>query len=577
MTMVKKTLLMILLTMAGLFPANPLRAQWYDSFEEGLAPWHGHKEHFVLEDGRLCSKGPEKKSVLCLSRALRNADGDTAFYAGLMRGDSVLCHEWGVSLRFVPSTTNRLRIYLFCTDSLLGDSAHALYLQLGQKGSENRWQLFRNTPDTNFMLWQGRQVYSRQGQMEFNLRTVYRPSASFSGDTATKGGYWHLFHSTGEPSLARWLPDGDSLFLDCVEPVLFKEAVPFYSGIMALYQTASRFDKYVFDYAMAGPLPPPRQNVLDSMRGAVPLPSDTVFRGSLPDPFRVFSVPVPGSLVINEILFNPRPGESRFVEIRNVSDSVFHMAGLALGVWAENKWKYVRLGKEGYRWLSAGALMAFAKDARAISPLYRSDPENIHTVGAFPALNDKAGRLRLVWLPSVKDSLSDTVWVDEVVYSEDYHHWLLPDVKGVSLERIDVRKPALTGENWASAAETAGYATPGYENSHCREAGKTAGPAYFVLDPPLVTPDNDGRNDFTYVRWDGRLSGFMCSMTIYDERGRKIKTLCHQSLLGAGGEIRYDATDASGRVLRPGLYVLCVDLIRPDRKRKRLRYPLAVG
>ena len=133
-------------------------------------------------------------------------------------------------------------------------------------------------------------------------------------------------------------------------------------------------------------------------------------------------------------------------------------------------------------------------------------------------------------------------------------------------------------ENWFSAAETSGYATPGCENSHVwngREGVEEED--WFWFEPEVVTPDNDGRNDFTVLRWNPALSGFLCSITVYDERGRKMCSLCTEMLLGSRGNLRYDAVDDTGRILRPGLYVVFVELLKPDGKRMRLRYPLGVG
>ncbi|MCM1169845.1 MAG: hypothetical protein NC324_07905 [Bacteroides sp.] len=565
-----KIFLRNLLTLPGLLMCMPLWAQWQDSFEKDLDAWQGTKEYFRLDSGRLHSCGPEKKSVLYLSRAFHAEENevDIPFVRGVIKGDSALAFEFGLDLQFVPSTTNSLRLYLFSRTPVLDDTAEALYLHLGQKGGENRWQLFYNSPDTNYMLWQGETVFSKQKQMKFGLRAVYHPNA-----------YMRFYVDDGSSGKPVWKPEGDSLRMDILRPVFLpdtasEEAPLFYSGLMAAYQTASRADKYLFDHALAGRLPVEEQ---EGNTGIVHRPFDTVWEAEVADRLCLCHIPQAGSLAVNEILFNPRSGESRFVEVRNLSDTVFCLYDLALGVSNGNGWKYSRVFKDYLLMLKPNAHIAFAKDALGISPLYRAEPANIYTAVAFPSLSDKAGNLRLMWLPKAGDSLQDTVVIDEVFYSEEFHHWLLPDAEGVSLERIDAFEPAMSAGNWASAAETAGYATPGCENSHQRHAGTEEDAKYFSLNPPLVTPDNDGRNDFTSIRWNERLSGFVCSMTVYDEHGRKIKTLCQQTLLGAGGEIRYDATDAQGRILRPGIYVLYIDLIRPDRRHKRLRYALAVG
>lgn len=566
--MIARKLRRILLTLAGLLPCVPAWAQWQDSFENGLAAWHGTTEYFAADSGFLHSRGPEKKSVLWLGRAFGNgAAEDSAFRRGLLRGDSVLCFEFGISLQFVPSSTNVLRLYLLSTDSLGVDSCAALYLQLGQKGGENRWQFVYESPDTSYALWQGEKVYSKQKQMDFRLRAVYLPLDSC----------WKFYEAEGLED-AVWEQDGDSLrmgrrmktFLPDTASI---DSALFYSGIMALYQTASRADKYGFTYALAGRLPPEIPE--EPQPGIVHRPVDSAV-SFIADTLRLWFPPAAGSLAINEILFEPRSGQSRFVEIVNLRDTVYGTVNLCLGVPGDKGWKYSRLCKGGFLWLKPGAYQAFAKDAAGIAPDCRQEPSRILTAAAFPTLNEKEGRLRLAWLPPEKEN-GDTVIIDEVFYSRDFHHWLLTETKGVSLERLDARKPACTQENWASAAETAGYATPGCENSHHRAAPMENEPAYFNLEPPLVTPDNDGLNDFVYIRWNARLAGCVCSITVYDAYGRKMKTLCQQLLLGADGEIRYDATDHAGRVLRPGVYVLYIDLARADKRHKRLKYALAVG
>lgn len=565
---------MFLLTVFGLLPLNRVWAQWHDDFEGTLDIWHGDRNCFVLDSGRLCSRGPEKKSVLHLSRRFweENSLTDSAFRKGVISGDSALCMEFGIRLGFVPSTTNKLRIYLFSQDSMSADTVCALYLQMGQKESRNHWQLFFNGPDTGFMLYEGQRLYSKQKDMDFNLRVVYCPQKSMADNShcADSGGWLHIYRSEVSENPA-WERDGDSVFIDFVERLFLNASTPFYTGLTAMYQTASRSDKYVFEYAKVGALPV-REKAWDFLRVA-----DSVCESVFPEPFSVWHRPTYGSLAINEVLFNTQTGQSRFVEIRNLSDTLFDITHLALAVEGDKAWKCSRLFKNGIHLMPAYGYRAFAKDAGGIPPHCRSVPQNILTAASFPTLNEKSGSIRLLWIPPATDTINDTVFIDEVFYSEEFHHWLLPDVKGVSLERLDAYQPALTQANWASAAETAGFATPGGENSQQRHARQDMEAAYFMLEPPLVTPNNDGRNERLFIRWNERLCGCVCSISVYDENGRKMRTVCTQTLLGSGGEIRYDAVDDSGRPLRPGLYVIYIDLIRPDRKHKRLRYPLPVG
>ena len=608
-----------------------VRAQWVEDFEQADFPaWQGTRSYFIVEDGFLRSRGPESSASLVLTREFAPAGtGDMDFYQGVMLGDSVFCLEFGVSLGFVPSSTNQLRLYLFSRDSHPGDSTYAYYLQLGQTGSKNYWQLYCSAPDTTVLLWQGKHLYSKQGDMDFRFRVVYSPwkggedagknrngnedrgaVVAFPGKSFFRPGIFRFYRAGGLEADGVWEQDGDSVFANALEHVLERPSSRFHVGLMARYRTVSRANLYAFDYVRAGPLPMPEEQP-----GRDTIPSFGPVRGMIPDS---------GYLKINEILFNPGTGQSRFVEICNTSDSVLGLPGLYLAIPGEKgAWRYYELGRDSALLLYPGEYWAAAKDAQALPPRVSACRERVFTAKAFPSLDESVGCLRLVWIgeraglgsgkgrsrheAASEDSgktelgvqggsdgldnrlctyalrekeaeVRDTLVLDEVLYDEAWHHWLLPDVEGVSLERLDLEKAGTLAENWFSAAETSGYATPGCENSHVwngREGVEEED--WFWFEPEVVTPDNDGRNDFTVLRWNPALSGFLCSITVYDERGRKMCSLCTEMLLGSRGNLRYDAVDDTGRILRPGLYVVFVELLKPDGKRMRLRYPLGVG
>ena len=576
------------------------QAQWTDSFDSVLdASWQGTREFFRVEEGFLRSQGPEKSSTLYLSREFFPLSAsDMAYYQDFIMGDSALCLEFGIDLGFVPSSTNLLRLYLFSREAALNDSAYAYYLQMGQKGSENYWQLYRSSPDTTILLWQGRKLYSKQKDMRFRFRVLCRAAdqdivAGLDGDMsdarfaaeadwlAMQGGETgsgmrgksgtslfrplclRFYSAAGLEGETSWESDGDSVLEDVLGYVLESPMDRFSVGLMARYRTASRSALYAFDYLHAGRILYWPESEGDSLP---------------PGGFMAFPVPDSASLKITEVMFNPLPDQSRFVEIGNVSDSVLGVRGLHLGIPYEEGWRYYALSRDSGMGIWPGSYLAVAKEARKVAPQSSACRENIFTAEAFPSLDDKAGRLRLAWIEEVAAAEGDTSVLDEVVYDEAFHHWLLPDPEGVSLERLDVDASGLLAENWMSAAETSGYATPGCENSHAWNGDAAEKEEdWFTVEPPLVTPDNDGLNDFATIGWNPALSGFLCSITVYDEWGRKMCSLCTEMLLGSRGSLRYDAVDATGRILRPGLYIIYIDLLRPDGKRKRLRYPLAVG
>lgn len=612
---------LIFFTLVGwLLLLQSVQGQWVDDFSEFSSEWTGDTGCFEVDSGYLRSAGPPRASRIGLSRVFgpsavgadRGSPSDSSawsgssplsdrdFFQGVMTGDSALCFELSADLDFVPSSTNLLRWYLVSDRPGLSDTASAYYLSLGSKESRNYWQLYRSDPDTVVCLWQGKHGFSKMRTMRFRVRAVYRTCDTLGEATPEdnslgiwpRPGYLSFYVSVWEEDgFSEWEPDGDSLFCQLLGHVLKRPSDRFYSGLLLIYRTVSRAGQYAFDRMQAHRIPvePDEAPASDS------LPQDGI---DGPPPVRR---PGPASVIINEILADPASGQSRFVELYNRDDTAFALLPLALGIPLEsdaaslsgngglragfpseegktdwNAWKFYRLTADSSCWIQPGSCMAVAKDAGKLGVSARICPENVFTARSFPVLEED-GIIGLFWLPPASDSLSDTLLLDEVFYTKDAHHWLLDDTEGVSLERLDPDMPALTAEAWMSAAETSGFATPGCENSHRRSEDMPPEEDYFWMEPQVVTPNNDGYNDYARICWNPQLSGCFCSITVYDAQGRKMKQICQSRLLGASGYIRYDAVDADQRVLRPGIYLLWIELLRPDGKRKRLRYPWVVG
>lgn len=532
-------------------------AQWRDDFSTNLFDWKGDTSYFACTGQGLASRGRHEASDIGIRRA---------FYRDVLPDDSAFCIEFALDLGFVPSSTNTVRLYLAASevvkasDTVLAEGEAApvmagreLYLHLGQKGGENYWQLWEQTPDTLWQIWQGNTLFSRQSQMRMRVRAVF--------DT---GGVWRLFHASGLSNTARWEQDGAALSGGLQERVWPDKAAPVHVGMQCAYKTASRATMYGFPYVYTGLVP-------------VSEPSEDGDALSVADSLAMLH-PAFGNVIINEVMFNPATGESRYVEVFNRTDTAFGMLNWSLGFVQEGDWKYYRLTTDTQAVLEAGAYAAWAKEARKVALSSSACRENIFTAKSFPTLDTKTGLVRLLWLPPKGDGMQgDTLVIDEIRYSEEFHHWLLSDPKGVALERLRADVSGVLPENWMSAAETSGFATPGCVNSHAYPDAQESQKEYFVFTPPVVTPNNDGWNDFTVLTWDARLDGYVCSAAVYDERGRKVCRICDKKLLGAGGSLRYDAVDDGGRVLRPGVYAVLVELLRSDGKIKRLRYVLGVA
>ncbi|MDV7398402.1 hypothetical protein RZS08_43760, partial [Arthrospira platensis SPKY1] len=108
----------------------------------------------------------------------------------------------------------------------------------------------------------------------------------------------------------------------------------------------------------------------------------------------------------------------------------------------------------------------------------------------LPMLPDGGGNLTLYG----QNPAGAVVVLDAMDYTPDWHHPLLRETRGVSLERIDPYGDSRSEANWHSAASAAGYATPTQENSQhlVLQEKDTA----FFLPRTVFSPDGDGEADF---------------------------------------------------------------------------------
>lgn len=574
----------------------------------------GQTSAFVAEDGMARTDTSAAKAALCLMRpvwgdaAQLDSAGLAAFWAQAEREG--LCGQGAFWTGFNPSSTNYFRYYVWLSgwaggDTLWTDSTvQALYFQMGEKGSENRWRLYRQQGREQTLLWSGATVYKKSGGAAYALRWRV---AGTDADGAGEAAFW-----VRPPDSTRWQTEGEGLALDWAAflPDSLRRRT-LYTGFYVYYSTASRATKFAVDaMRLGGGAPDPEPPVVDTLPDP---PVDTLPPVIDPDPptepdppadtlppaVDTLPItppasglpawgrpPVPTAWLWSELLFDVETGESKFVEFYNASDSALWPYYLYVGVVSGDavgtaeggggaKVKWSRLSKDTALIVPPGGYVAWCKDAESLSPRYTPCTEQVYTASAFPTLNASGGRLLWAWL-----SPADTVYGEEAVYDKAMHHVLLPSVKGVSLERIGFKVPASRADNWQSASMAEGGATPGCPNSQYNgdlEAEERAFGRYFEFSTRLITPNGDGRNDYTEISWNEALQGFVCKAELYDACGRRMKLLAADEILSARGRWIYKGEDDKGLSLRAGVYVWLFKLVHPDGRRKTVRYAFAVG
>ena len=262
--------------------------------------------------------------------------------------------------------------------------------------------------------------------------------------------------------------------------------------------------------------------------------------------------PKVGSILINEVLFNPFSGGTDFVELRNVSEQTIPINRLKLATRDDVlALKQIYPVSNEKRYLKPGEFLVCTKDPAILATQYiTSDPETFCQMKSFPSYSDDAGTVVLL-----NDSLEV---LDEFSYSAKMHSHFLADQEGVSLERISLDKPTNDRTNWASAAASAGFATPGLPNS--QTGSETGFQDEITCEPKAFSPNGDGFNDELNIQFKFSKPGYIANVRIFDSIGRQVRFLIKNQSLAQKGNWMWDGHDESGQKLNIGVYIILVEV-----------------
>ncbi|HRE98276.1 MAG TPA: lamin tail domain-containing protein [Flavobacteriales bacterium] len=271
---------------------------------------------------------------------------------------------------------------------------------------------------------------------------------------------------------------------------------------------------------------------------------------STPVKFAIPDFPQAGDLIINEVLFNPRGSGVDFVEIYNRSDRFITLKDWKIANGQNDTVSNIKTITTTNTLIYPSEYFALTTNpANIISEYPLSATDRLFTVASMPSFNNDAGRVFLITpLNSISDDFS---------YTDDMHFPLLNSDDGVSLERVDFFRPTSDNTNWHSAAETVGFATPGYKNSQLQpgEVGNTLSVA-----PKTFSPDNDGYNDVVNISYKFDQAGYTGNITIFDAQGRIVRLLMRNDLLSSEGTISWDGINERREKANTGVYVVYMEV-----------------
>jgi hypothetical protein len=285
-------------------------------------------------------------------------------------------------------------------------------------------------------------------------------------------------------------------------------------------------------------------------------------------PFALPVAPLPFDVVINEVLFNAKNNSrAEFVELYNRSQKVIDLASLRIGSGgADLPDKSVVAVSSGFL-LFPGEYVVLCRHKAITEEQYDVPfPNRLIQCDSMPSYANTSG---IVFL---SDKYYNTI--DRFQYNENMHYTLLTSVSGVSLERVSVERETQNANNWKSAAEGYGFATPGYQNSQF--SNNQTCEDLLTIVPEVFSPNQAGNADFVEIHCRFEESDNRVTIIVFDRNGSLIKTIANNQLCALNEVFLWDGVSEKNYRVPPDLYIVKMEYWNLNMKRKVIRKTVGV-
>ncbi len=264
--------------------------------------------------------------------------------------------------------------------------------------------------------------------------------------------------------------------------------------------------------------------------------------------FGLTAAPEKGDIIINEILFNPASGGSRYIEIRNVSQKFINLSTLAIGRISTSGNDIYPTGID--ETIGPDQLAVFSPEPSDILFRYQVPQPSRLFESTLPSWDDETDNVAILYSGEVLDS---------VTYFSSWHLPVIADQNGVSLERISATASSTSPSTWHSASSISGNGTPTGTNSQ-NVILETSSETPFTITNPSFSPNADGYKDFLALNFLLDTGDDIASVWIYDLEGREINQLISNESLGTSGLVQWDGRNSDQQLAEMGIYVIFVQL-----------------
>jgi hypothetical protein len=278
--------------------------------------------------------------------------------------------------------------------------------------------------------------------------------------------------------------------------------------------------------------------------------------------------PEKGDVVFNELLFDPEPGGSDFIEIINTSNAIINVKQLKLS--NRNTDGSINASTHAYENnfnLFPLEPVVFTTDTTHLMKKWSNTRKDLLLqMKSIPSMPDDDGNILLL-------NYDGTI-IDAVQYDKYMHYPLLRNKEGVSLEKINYKISSEQKDNWHSASASFNYATPTNTNSQYKNQDESK--SWIQIDQNIIHPDNNGLNDYLQINYQFDEPGTLLSVFLFNQQGEKIVTILNNLLCGRNGQFNWNGINNQNSYLSTGVYILVAEAFHLNGKRKRYKKVIAI-
>lgn len=278
---------------------------------------------------------------------------------------------------------------------------------------------------------------------------------------------------------------------------------------------------------------------------------------SMPDTTIILALPHQAQymdIIFNELMPYVSSGNSKFIELYNNSDFYIDLSRLMLSNRDEdNNLKGSKIFSATSTILQPHQFVVISPDTSLINSPLGINSQSIYLTATLPSMPASEGTL-------VLSNRSGNV-IDEIHYSDSWHHSTLTDLHDTSLERIDPMAPTQSTDNWQSSAS---HNTAGWLNSQTIDNSNAQQNKDFWLDNSTFSPNNDGHHDHLIIHHNLPAAGYTLTMDVYTRHGTHVSRITDNQLLGIQGYTLWDGTTINGTTIPIGLYIIVIQASHPN-------------